>query len=293
MQGDYIKSEAFFSFELSGEECIDAAHLATILDNTVEMCRSISSAVPDAFVKLNITKFSTGSFDIDFQAVAEQLNNFIQDPKTVAGAVAGAMLGAFKIAKHLKGEKPKSVLHAESKTKITNADGVVISVPQLIGKEYFKEAQIENSVINIVQQVEELRRPGFTVAMGEERAFFDIDDLKKCAPVVEKMDAQDDTFTDVSVRVLIVRKPDLQGSTPWGFIADRNITATIEDEAFLDRVHSGEYTFSKGTKLRVRLRHTVSLDENGEIAGQPTYVVEEVLSAPIKGELDQMSINLD
>jgi len=57
-------------------------------------------------------------------------------------------------------------------------------------------------------------------------------------------DTVSSTWVDTIETNLLLRKPDLMGNSKWGFYFNKNIDATITDQEWLDKVHSGkERTF--------------------------------------------------
>lgn len=295
-----IKSEAQFTFELEGDSYVDAVVLSNILNNTVDIVNQIVNGDPDTYVKLRISKFETGSFDIVFQAIAEQVNTLMGTPLTAASTLVNAMGGAFKIAKFLKGKKAKEVVHNDNSTTIINIEGNVLHVEGDVGKKYFENAKIENSVINIVNTVEsDTVRPGFKIHTNEtdkekaEVIEFSRDDFSFVEPVVEKMLEEEEQYLENIMDVeLIIRKPDLIGNSRWGFILDKYIEASIEDEDWLNNVRANNIKFGRGMRLPVKLKVVVKLDKNGAPLPDPTYSIIKV-TGDVIDESNQEQTKLD
>lgn len=291
-QKDLIKSEAQFTFELKGDSGIEADTLSQILNNTVDIVNAVVQGDSDTYVNLRVTKFSTGSFDIDFLAVVEQVKTILNDPGAAATLLVSSVGGAFKIAKHLKGKKPKEIRSNEDGCEVVNAENESIVVPSKVGDTYFKDCNIENSVINIVNIVnDETDRPGFDLKYkkGEsvESVEYTRQDFSNIKPVVSEMKEVDveQIFSNVFEVNLRIRKPDLEGNTKWGFILDKNIDATIEDEEWLEKVRENNIKFGRGMILPVRLQMDVGIDKLGNVVkGSERYRVLKVTGEIISME---------
>lgn len=288
---DFIKSEDRFSFELKGDECIDAKELSLILENTVEIVNNLVQGKEDTYVNLKVTKFSTGSFDIDFKAVCEQVNNFITCPEAMATLISGGVAGVFNIAKHLKGKRPKSIKDKDGFSEIENIEGDVYKVKKDIKNSYFSNAKIENSVINIVNIVDKNEREGFSIKGNNETVDYEKDDFTNVKPVVINMLAENEERLVNELPVtLIIRKPDLVGKSKWGFIFDKNIEASIEDEEWLEKIHEEKIKFGMGMKLPVLLRIETILDDRQNIIGEPIYTVIKITGEIIEEKDNQIDM---
>ncbi|MBB1533090.1 MAG: hypothetical protein HG465_003045 [Mogibacterium sp.] len=290
---ELIKSEDQFSFELKGDESIDAAELSLILQNTVNIVSSLVQGQEDTYVNLKVTKFSTGSFDIDFRAVCEQIKNLINCPESLSALIVAGVTGAFGLVKHLKGEKPKTIKNVGDNCVIENFEGKQYSVNKCLGDSFFKDSKIENSVINIVNIAENNKREGFFVKGDLEEVAFNEADYSKVGAVVPSMlEENNSIFTQKVDAILEIRKPDLVGNSKWGFIFTKNIEATIEDKEWLEKIHEEKTKFCVGMKLPVHMRIDVPLDENRIPVGEPTYTVLRITGDIIEEEDNQINFNL-
>ncbi len=290
---ELVKSEDKFSFELKGDECIDATELSLILQNTVEIVNNLVQGKEDTYVNLKVTKFSTGSFDIDFKAVCEQINNIITCPEAMATLIVSGVTGVFNIAKHLKGKKPKSIKDKNGFSEIENDEGDIYKVDGEIKNRFFKDAKIENSVINIVNIVDKNEREGFSIKGNNETVDYGKDDFSNVKPVVKNMlDENENRLVNKLEATLIIRKPDLVGKSKWGFIFDKNIEASIEDEEWLDKIHEEKSKFCMGMKLPVLLKIETILDDKQNVVGEPIYSVLKVTGEIIEENDNQIDMNI-
>ncbi|HCU07640.1 MAG TPA: hypothetical protein DF480_01485 [Clostridiales bacterium] len=291
VKADFIKSEAQFSFELEGKSEIDAQALSQILSSTVDIVEEIIRNEPDTYVNLKVTKFRNDSFDIDFQAVAEQAVTLMSSPDAIAAYLVGAVCGVFKIAKHLNGSRPQKIENSGDDAQITNVAGNTLITSRKTADKYFSGAKIENSIINIVNVVkQDEERQGFQIKdnVKNEVVEYTKENIHAVAPVVEGMIIDEaEVFENTIQTFLIIRKPDLYGDSKWGFIFDKNIDATIEDKAWLERIHAEKVRFGPGMRIQVELKTEVSLDKSGNvIKGSERYRVLKVIGDIIEAEKD-------
>lgn len=290
-----VKSDALFSFELEGRSSIDARNLSEILDNTVQLVQQAVQGEKGTYVNLEITKFATGSFDVDFQAIAEQAANLLRDPNNLASVIVATVIGAFKITKHLRGERPIEVKKENGKVSIKNKNGEVLLMDNHTANKYFQNASLENNTINIVNIVEaDEKRGGFQVKGRDDSVIYDREDLKAVAPVVgEMLEETERVHVNTIQANLIIRKPDLIGKSKWGFIFDGNIDANIEDEEWLEKVRSENIKFGQGMQVPVQLKIEARIDRQGNVLPNPTYTVLKVTGEIVEGsKLDQIGLDI-
>lgn len=293
---DLVKSESQFTFELEGKSEIDVRTLTQILNSTVGIIEELVAGEPDAYVNLKVTKFSTGSFDIDFHAIAEQVASIMTAPEILASTLAGGVLGVFRIAKHLKGEKPKEIIDSKGGNKeIINADGGSIIVAKKTADSFFCNNKIEGEIIHIVNIISQetdrtgfrLTGPNLSAKHEEELVEINKEEFDFIKPVVSDMiqESERTVFTNTVQATLIIRKPDLTGDSKWGFIFDKNIDAAIEDKEWINKIRERKFRFGPGMKLPVVLKIEVDLDScQQSIRGSERYTVMQVTGEVIEPE---------
>lgn len=287
-----IKSKAQFTFELGGPPEIGVESLSDILNNVVLIITELVQNEPDSYINLKVTKFSTGSFDIDFQAIAEQIPSLISSVN-VAANVVGGLLGVFGIAKHLKGKNPREVIKNGENSTIVNFDGNSVSFESKTVNQYFEKAKIENSIICIINSVDEHEKRPFRITDGDKEVTLSVEEMKTIEPVVQNLlvESQECLINECEA-VLLVRKPDLVGSSKWGFVYDGNIEATIEDKEWLSEFRETQQMVCSKSKMRVILRIETPFDKNQlVIPGNTKYIVVKVLEFIPADKNIQISIN--
>ncbi|MFR5439577.1 MAG: hypothetical protein ACLTJN_05245, partial [Monoglobus pectinilyticus] len=210
--------------------------------------------------------------------------------------IVASIKGVFEIVKHLKGKKPRKIEEENDNTKITNNDGEILYTDKLACQKFFENAKIEGSVINIVNEVKkDFERPGFKIRTSDVNSNSSVEysrqDFDMIKPIVDSLISErDDILVNIIDATLLIRKPDLIGKSKWGFVFDRNIEASIEDENWLSYVREQNIKFGKGMKLPVKLKIEVR-HRGGDQIIDTAYTVLEVTGDIIEDEkLEQMNL---
>lgn len=260
------ESSSDFSFEFGGENEIDANVVIETITSVAESIQHITNKIePDAYVKVKVSSFECGSFDINLKAIAECAKTlFNADNIQIASLIVDTFVGCIKIKEHLKGEKPKSVTTKDNQTVITNHKGEKLTKDKNVAKTYFRDAQIDKSITNVFNvMVVDGSRDSLTVKQGENNVIKiekgDFVDMAK--NIVTDDDMIEETITNIANVDLLLKKPDLLGKSKWGFVLDKNIEAAIADEEWLKKVNSGQVKLYAGVKIPVKLLIEADLDE--------------------------------
>ncbi|MCL2549236.1 MAG: hypothetical protein FWE76_08740 [Symbiobacteriaceae bacterium] len=281
---EMTKSSAQFSFSFGGGSEIEATLLARIINDTVELTKAISHEVePEAFLKMNITTFRAGSFDVEFSAVCEQANTL----KLAVGVLAfqlaptivNTLKGILEIKKLLKDTSAKSITPAqEGFVDIENNSGQVINAPKasLLVVENFK---VEQLVVNISSgAMDHDSQGGFTFRSDEGEVVCTAEDILGMCSVMPRSETVS-LKSNVFETYLQIKKPDFIGSSMWEFLhMGKAIRASIDDEEWLDRVHSGQVSIKAGDGITVLLEVRIDLDTDGTPKEDTVrYFVQKVL----------------
>lgn len=246
MEEKLIKSESNFAFHMDGDNYIDAEVLSNIIKDMADLTRiAAKTEDPEAYLKMNVTAFKNGSFEIDFSTICENsetLFSLAQDGVTFAASLVAIIEGIFKIKKHLKGEKPKKIDDLDNnKIQITNCEDANIVVNKS-SDIILNNSTIDQLIINISDNVYK-HNPygGFSIARDEETCYFDKEDvtnLSKPIPTSEII-----SYKEVGVRAdLLIKKADLLGNSVWNFIyCKKIIKATIGDLDFMKKFIWGKF----------------------------------------------------
>lgn len=298
MEENLVESRSEFSLHLDGESEIDANILANTIRDMAEITKVTAHEVnPEAYLKMNVTAFKNGSFQIDFSAVcaaAESLTTAAIPAATLAATVIGGVKGVFEIKKLLKGKRPKEVTdEADGRVKIKNEAGEQVEVPassQIV----FHNERIDQLVVNISNYSQEHNQNGgFTINAGNESlrcSNFDIMEMAKPIP------PENEITTCVRSRIkteLFIRKAVLIGNSKWSFeYGGRAIDASIDDEVFLHNFQLNE-SIRSGDYIEAMLEIYVDLDkEKNEIKGTEKYTVLQVYGGIRHGK-DEAQVKLN
>lgn len=294
---ELISSKATFSFHLDGDSAIDAELLSDTIKSMVELFKIANHDLdPDALLKMNITAFKNGSFQIDFLAACEAIKSLFFSRLPYASQLVTVVVGYFQLKQLLKGEPPKDV--------IDNKDGTVM----VINNKGDGSITVNHTSVNILSNFEtdehvsgiaravQKHNPegGFSIATENGIVAFAQSDI----PAITAKFTQNMKTSVFSARqtidaVLDIRMPDLAGNQKWGFnYSGTRINAKIEDEDFLDKVHNG-LSFRSGDYIHCQLEITTDLDDNQIplVGEQPKYSVTKVYGDVQNRNKPQISID--
>lgn len=273
---------------LAGSNTIDAKLLSDTIKSFVDIIEEAKNEISeDTSAQLQVEAFRDGSFIIDFNALFEILTHpKTSDFVTVATGIITAVIGIFKLADHLKGKKPIDV---EEKTdeglKITNSDGNVILIDKSVYNIY-AQPRVSQTVSKVFDSLEsDNSRDSITIKNKYDSITIDkeaFNDLSRQVDL-DKIESQNRDFISRIDTLLEIKKVDLSGKSKWDFYYNKVISASIEDEDFILKVENSEYRFGSKDKLKVRLRETKEIAEDGSfIAGSERYAIEKVYGIQTK-----------
>lgn len=264
----YDESTDSFSLSFGGENEIDASLFASTMNNIVDLLQQITIQLePEAYIKLKITSFQYGSFCIDLKAVISYIKNLLtKDNINMASTIIGTLASCFEIKKHLKGDKPKSIEYKGNKSFITNSQGEMLIKDKSAAEVYFGNAQVDRGITNIFNiMVLSGDRDSLVIRYNNNQNEIKIqkDEFANMAKnVINNETKVNKTLTNTIYTNLLLKKPDLLGNSKWGFIFDKSIEATIKDEEWLHRVHTGQIKdLYAGVKIPVKLMIECDFDE--------------------------------
>lgn len=277
-----VKSEAKFSFHLDGDSVIDAEILSNLIHNMVELTKlAAKEKEPEAYLKMNVTAFTTGSFQIDFSAICEMLPDLTLAATSImelASQIVTIVKNFFEIKRLLKGKPPQKIDPVDQDTvKVTAYDGNSINVSKQSAT-CINNITAQNATINITTGVNSHNpNGGFTLEVNGKATYFSADDVKEISkPIPIEKVVNCKRFTDDTI--LMIKSPDLLSAAQWKFIYNgRQIHAPIEDDIFLEKIHNGVAVIKAKDCIKVTMEIYVDLDNIGNlIEGTEKYVVKKV-----------------
>lgn len=281
---DLIKSEAQFGIHLDGESAIDAFLLSRTIADMAELTQAVAQGEnPDVYLKMNVTAFKNGSFQIDFSAICEiarDLGAILGPMSSFATTVVTNLKGALEIKKLLKGKAPKSIETSkedDSKIIVKSNQGQIITVGA--GSAIvINNRRADQLATNICQHILDHNPQGGFTFIGEDGATLaytpeEVLGMSKLLPICEEK-------TTKLIRMeatLPIKKADILGHSSWDFrFRGKSITAKIDDEKFLDEIHSG-VAVKAGDYITALLEIQIDLDEIGTpVEGSEQYRILSV-----------------
>lgn len=268
MPEDLVKSQATFGIHLDGESQIDAMLLSKTIHDMAELAKlAATEENPDAYLKMNVTAFRNGSFQIDFSAICETAKTLIvpaSSATTLASSVVSTIKGFFEIKKLLKGEKPKSVTAHEDKIEIENHLGEIITTSKS-SQAILNNCKIDQLVVNVSNNIIEHNPNGgfdfISDGVWERFETSDINGISKPIPIEEEILCKRSRIKTE----LPIRKAALVGRSAWEFTYNgKSISAPIADDEWINEVNSGDVALRSGDYIVATLEIYVDLDRDGK-----------------------------
>ena len=277
---ELVKSREVFGFHIDGKNEIDAELLSNIIRDTAKLTQlAAQKENPEAYLKMNVTAFKDGCFQIDFSAICEVTKDLITGMlplATLATSVVTVVKGIFEIKKHLNGKKAKSILPIDkANVCIENENGQKITVPRS-SQIVINNIQVDNLSGNIVNCIQEHSpNGGFHFEDSSGIIVFTAQDLTAMS---KPLPVSEESIYKISrlQAELPIKKADLLGRSTWEFkYGNHRISAKIEDEELVDAVHRGA-SVAAGDYIFATLEIRVEINEKGlPIDGTEQYTVLE------------------
>ncbi|MHA1540322.1 MAG: hypothetical protein ACTSXQ_07590 [Alphaproteobacteria bacterium] len=293
MTDKLLESLDTFKVNFGGEHKIDAELFTKTIDNTVYLVKNAANSIdPSCFLRLEIKANKEGSFETVIDAVAKYSDTlFTKENIDLSTKIIAGFLAFLQIKAHLKGKRAKKIEKNSNETKITNQDGKVISTNKSIATSFFKDATIDNSIVNIFKDLDGMDRGSFSIVHKKNDILFNKEDYNYMSQnVVDEKNSTSKLETQKPIEVsLLLKKPDLLGDSAWQFVYNKNISAKIDDERFLEKVHKGEIrSLYAGVRIPCLLQIEYELDEKfNPIPNSDKYTVLEVIGEIIEPDKNE------
>lgn len=296
MKNELIESKSMFGLRFEGDSEIDATILSKTIADMAELIKiATKEENSEAYIKLNVTAFRNGSFQIDFSTVTqavETLYNNITACSTLALTTVGIVKGIFEIKKFLKGRKAKSVDEVDMSTiRVEDNEGNTLVVPKSSGV-VMQNVQVDQLTINISNYVQEHDpSAGFVFTTPESSLVCNNEDVRQ----ISKSLPIEITTTCQRTQVrtfLVIKKADMLGKSTWDFYyKDKKISANINDDDWLERLHNREFLIGYQDMIEATLEVYVDLDLLGKpIDGSERYSVVKIHGGVSHSESEQTNL---
>lgn len=285
---DTIQMVGKMSFKFDGATSIDAELLSKSLSHVVRAYKGCMAAQygDDAEISIDVCAFQEGSFDVALQTVVALAPLVIPQVPQIIESTKN-FIEIIKIKRELKGLPPKSVNSKNGKTRIVNTEGDTYYHDSKVYNIYVNNPTIDGSLSNVFDALADSSRPAISFkADGDKPLTVTIPKetyTEMKVPIVDELPAADlQRIENVVTEDLLLKSPDFLGDSKWGFYySGKAILASIEDNNFKQRVHSGKVKLSAGVKIPVKMKIEAFYNEKLEIQ-KYIYTVTEVLGEVIE-----------
>lgn len=278
-----IIHECNCQLKLDGGNEVPADVLCGVLSNILVVAEKTKSNEVEN-IKYMVKATAKGSFLIDLAVIAESVLPPLvangADVINMANNSLQTLSELLKLKTFLKGEKPQKVEEKQGCLKVTNNTGT-INVFNLSG-DLINNPQVDKALTKIGDALSNGNIPSMIITdTDNEENVVEVskEDYQYIQHPMAEVD-KDRIYENTSDVEFIAKKPDLQGNSQWEIILDeRCVRASIEDEAWLEKVKSGVISVNSKQILKAKMRVTIKGDKyNIPIQGSEKYYILEVYS---------------
>ncbi len=269
---------------------MDVRDLAPALLSVADLFQNLNRAVNPMAPPLSVTVRATseGSFLIELRVIYEVAKQVLLTKDAVAAGTLASLLGwATMLFQHRvqarRGPFTTEAAAEPGTVKVIYADGTTLIIPQVV-LDAARTPAVQHDLSEIVRP---LQRDGVAelVIQRDELVLVTVGkaDMASFEAAVQPPDTAATTLGVNERDVFLTIRTVGFESHRWSFSdGAANFTATMRDDAFLDRVEQGE-SFSKLDILRCRIRETQTRDVDGL---HTSIEVVEVIAhePPLQGE---------
>lgn len=278
-----------FKLKFDGElNEVDAATLGNSLLNVATLVQEVNQELGTGQkIEIKVKAHQPGSFlvhlALDPSQATTLMNYLTPDNIAIASAAAAGIItvvtGLFGLRKKLKGEPPKEVVQKGDDVQITTRDGNTIIVDQRTYNSYFNNPKVNETLSKTFKTLEnDPHITGFEITDTNEVPMFEVkrEEFRPMALTSSVPQAQ-----TKSIRLeasLYIIKPSFERNLKWDVVfAGNRISASMNDEAFLNRIDKGE-RFGKGDTFEVELQIDQVLDPNINTYINKSYQIIKVIN---------------
>lgn len=281
------ESHANLMLKFDGDNDFEVQSLSDALHIISNALYCIADLEKDNYLKVRVSAFAPGSFIIDFNLLCGLAGTLLTNGTIQnAGQLANTLIELFKLKNHLNGEPAKTITTADGQATVINAFDNAQVFQDLTITVYEQHPQLDEYCSGVANIAKHEDRPGITFQSKDNIVNFNSGELQKISKLISS-DDHTNQMDQVIKCNLLLKQPDLIGSSMWGFyFSGHNIRAKIEDEDFLEKVHSRQIkALYNGVQLPVKLRISIDLDNNNiPIEKTERYTILNVTGPPIEPE---------
>lgn len=272
---------ANMSLTFGGQNSIEAEILMASLGGAVKAYKAAllaEYAGQDAEISLNIRAFTPGSVEVLLESVVGVVPLIAPQIPTVIESTRH-FIEIVKLKKELRGKKPIAVENEGYKVKITNHDGDIHYHNSTVYNIFMNNPTIDAGLANMFGALAESQRPLVTFGTANDKVEVEKDAYQEMQTMVvsELKEVESPKLESVVNEQLLLKSADLLGHSKWGFYYDRKaISASIEDEAFIESVRMGKVKLYAGVRVPVRMKIEVYFNEKLEPERRVFTILEVV-----------------
>lgn len=277
MENPDLRSE-LLSLKFEGDTSIEADFLISSLSNMLLAYKlSISEMYEGLDFNVNVKAFQPGSFEVVLDTVIDCAPAVLGYAPTVLEC-AKNFIEIIKIKRDMAGQKPAKVENIDGKTVVTTQNGTINYYNSPVYNIYTRDSQIDSALSRAFSSAESLQRPAVAVSGADCIVRVPEQEYKAMSTnIIDNKDEQKflTTESDISA-LLLLKSPDLLGDSKWKFkYKGKQISASITDEEFKNRVKDGKIVVYAGVKVPVILHIEAIMNEDLQVVRR-NYTITKV-----------------
>ena len=285
-----------FTYTFKYESDSDSIDLNTLLLSQIHfgtILNEIKAEIaPDTDLKIKIKPLAKGSVPFDIILDLSWLDSLfktLNENKDTVALIVSTLLNLILIRKELKGRKPVNVEVKDDKVIITTED-TSIEVSRKVYEISQKNATIDVAMKKAFEAIDNDEDvSGIKILDDKKTPLLELprEDFPKLTTPNEVFEAE--TRTEPSRReALTIFKVVFDKGYKWQFyLGGRKISASINDDAFMERINAGE-RFAKGDTLVVELEANKVYDKSMDIFIEKDFTVTKVISHTPRPQQDKL-----
>ncbi|MDD2798197.1 MAG: hypothetical protein PHV20_06345 [Bacteroidales bacterium] len=289
-------SDNNFKLKFDGQlHQIDANVLISSLVHTSSIIQEINRFLdPGKRIEIKVKALDKGSFLVHLELLETALDAlkslFTRESLELGAEIIASLVGLIKIKKFLKGKSPKSIDSNEDKTTITNENGDILIIENVIFNIYENSPIIKDAISQNFDAINnDPSITGFEITDKEENPIIRVEreDFTDLSLKSEEV-LNDERILKEAATLHIVRLS-FEELLKWEFYYKGNkIAARIKDPDFYKLIDKGE-AFSKGDILEVELQVNQKWDESVNTFVNKSYQVNKIVRHILRNEQQQFN----
>lgn len=242
----------------------------------------ISSDIKVSSVLLDIDKGSIKTFfqdNVKKLPDNESIERFIDKPKDVVKD---------QIKNLLKNGRKKliEIAYIDELTQLEKEDLLCEETKELIENSELSAYGSKISKEKILTAAEQVYKP---IRESKNDIYF-VDNnipkkLNKDFEVNLKNTFKETTETNTFTAMLIIKKPDIVGSSKWEMVYNKSIDVEIKDRKFIEKIKNREIPILSGDRLECKFKSVITYNDDYEVIESKYYILEVYnVKAPNKEE---------